>query len=312
MLRGKRIAVIGGAGFIGSHIAETLASANDVVVVDNLSSGSLKNIAGVREKVQFVKADITDQKALKAAINGTEIVFHLAAQTSVARSMVEPEFTDRVNTGGTLNVLATASDCGAKRVIFSSSAAVYGDDPRLPKREDMVPVAISPYGASKIAGELYCQVFAKSYGLYTVALRYFNIYGPRQDPASEYAAVVPKFIQAARAGRPITIFGDGEQTRDFCYVGDVVRANILAAESTGASGAILNIAGGKTITINRLAKEIIRITGSKVRLMHKPARKGDIVHSRADVRAAKEKIGFSAKVRLGGGLGEITVAPPRN
>jgi UDP-glucose 4-epimerase len=324
-MQGKRVVVTGGAGFIGSNLADMLIeNGNSVTVLDNLSTGKLSNISNLikSKKIKFIKGDICNLGTVKKAFNGAEYVFHLAADISVPGSVENPAKTNKINIEGILNVLLAARDASVKKVVFSSSAAVYGNNPALPKREDMTPEPESPYAISKITGEYYCAAFSKLYGLKTASLRYFNVYGPRQDPNSQYAAAVPKFIDCALSGKPITIFGDGEQTRDFIFVKDVARANILAAESE-ATGTF-NIAGGKSITINALAQEITKIAGNlsitptflrkiagKVPINYAPSRPGDVRHSCASIQKTKEAFGFCPKWTKARGMRE-TIEQFRN
>lgn len=293
----KKYAITGGAGFIGSNLAEALADGSEVVVVDDLSSGKRENLAGL--DVELVEGSILDLDLLRGAFEGCACVFHQAAIASVQRSVEDPLQTSRVGVEGTLNVLVAARDAGAEKVVFASSAAVYGDSPTLPKREDMRPEPKSLYAVSKLAGEGFCLAFNEVYGMRNVVLRYFNVYGPRQDPNSEYAAVIPKFVSAYLAGKAPVIFGDGEQTRDFVYVKDVVRANILASEA-GVPG-VYNIASGARTSLNELAEMIRKISGSEVRPIYSEARAGDIRDSVADVTKAR-KIGFQPEYALEEGL----------
>ncbi len=293
----RKYAITGGAGFIGSNLAEALADGNEVVVVDDLSSGRRENLAG--QNVDLVEGSILDLDLLKEAFEGCACVFHQAAVASVQRSVEDPIFTSRVGVEGTLNVLVAARDAGAEKVIFASSAAVYGDSPILPKREDMRAEPKSPYAAGKLAGEGFCMAFNEVYGMRNVVLRYFNVYGPRQDPSSEYSAVIPKFVSAHLAGIAPVIYGDGEQTRDFVYVKDVVRANILA--SKGSVPGVYNIASGTRTSLNELSGFVKEITGSKVEAAYSQARAGDIRDSVAEVKRAR-KIGYSPKFTLEEGL----------
>ena len=293
----RKYAITGGAGFIGSNLAEALADGNEVVVVDDLSSGKKENLAGL--DVELVEGSILDLDLLRGAFEGCACVFHQAAVASVQRSVEDPILTSRVGVEGTLNVLVAARDVGAEKVVFASSAAVYGDSPLLPKREDMRPEPKSPYAVSKLAGEGFSLAFNEVYGMKNVALRYFNVYGPRQDPASEYAAVIPKFVSAYLEGRAPVIFGDGVQTRDFVYVRDVVRANILASEA-GVPG-VYNIASGTRTSLNELSEIIKRITGSKIDPIYSEARAGDIRDSVADITNAEE-MGYSPEYSLERGL----------
>ena len=304
--------VTGGAGFIGGHIARRLSSEHQVRVFDNLSSGKLQNLEGV--DAELVRGDVRDLDALTEACRGVEAIFHLAAQISVAASMEDPAETVAVNTQGVLNVLEAAKRQKVGALVFSSSAAIYGDDPTLPKREAMVPSPKSPYAVSKLDGEYYLQVFARDYGIRAVSLRYFNVFGPRQDPKSQYAAAIPAFISRALAGEPITIYGDGGQTRDFVFVEDVARANLMAAGVLPGTGTglpddspVFNVGGGTAISILELAQKIVRMAGSSSRIGHGPERPGDVRHSRADVSRIRDALGFRAETALDEGL-ERTVA----
>ncbi len=299
--------VTGGAGFIGSHLAEALLEQGwYVTIVDDLSTGKLENTAHFveveRGRAKFVQGSITDLPLLQELFQGAECVFHQAALASVPRSIEDPELTHRANLTGTLNVLLAARHNGVKKVVYASSSSVYGDTPTLPKSEDMPPNPLSPYAVTKLAGEYYCRVFQQVYGLATVCLRYFNVYGPRQDPESQYAAVIPRFIARAAAGKPPIIFGDGEQTRDFTFVADAVEANILAAESdiTG----LFNIGRGESTTINDLAALVIGLMGNSVRPVHEDPRPGDPRHSLADVAKARQ-FGYKPKYDLEKGLKEV-------
>jgi UDP-glucose 4-epimerase len=304
----KKIAVTGGAGFIGSNLVQSLSKDNtDIVVIDDLSTGRKDNIDELIDshKIEFIKGSINDFKLLQDAFKNIDYVFHEAALPSVPRSMKDPLQTNLVNIDGTLNVLVSAKEAGVKKVVYASSSSVYGDTPTLPKTESMNPNPLSPYAVSKLTGEYYCQVFTTAFNLPTVALRYFNVFGPRQDPSSEYAAVIPRFIRRISDNSSPIIYGDGEQTRDFTYVNDIVQANICAAESN-ATG-IYNIAGGKRITINDLAYSILKILDKKLKLEYTPIRSGDIKHSLADISSAKNVLGYKPKYDIKKGL-EETVA----
>jgi len=304
-MKNKKIVVTGGAGFIGSNLARYLSNeTNHVVVLDNLSTGHLENIQDLiaAEQVDFINGSITDLNMLQDVFKGVDYVFHEAALPSVPRSVKEPLLTNQVNSNGTLNVLVAAKDAGVKKVIYASSSSVYGDTPTLPKKESMIPNPLSPYAVSKLAGEYYCQVFSRVYGLPTVVLRYFNVYGPHQDPASEYAAVIPKFITRVLDHQHIVIYGDGEQTRDFTFVADVVRANILAAESK-ISG-VFNAAGGKRVTLNDLAQTIMMLCEKRVEIVYEGVRPGDITHSLADISQAHKGFGYVPECDLNEGLKE--------
>jgi UDP-glucose 4-epimerase len=279
--------VTGGAGFIGSHLAARLVADRAAVrVFDNFSSGSRDNLAAIAANIDVVDGDIRDEAAIRRATGGVEVVFHQAADPSVPRSVADPRTTYDVNVTGTLNVLLAARDAACRRVVFASSCAVYGDDPALPKHEGMLPVPVSPYAASKLAGEGLCAVFARVNALETIALRYFNVFGPRQDPHSPYAAVIPRFLDALRRGESPVVYGDGEQTRDFVYVGNVVEANMRAADSPGTSGRVFNVASGQPVRFNEVRGKLTALLGVEVRAAYEPARARDIRHSAADVSAA--------------------------
>jgi UDP-glucose 4-epimerase len=294
----QMLAITGGAGFIGSNLAEALAQNNQVAIIDDLSTGRPENLVGI--KATLIRGSILDLDLLKSAFQGVTCVFHQAAIASVQRSIQDPVGTSRVGIEGTLNVLIAARDAGVKKVVYASSAAVYGDSSQLPKREDMCPEPKSPYAVSKIAGEHFCQTFHDLYGLETAVLRYFNVFGPRQDPSSEYSGVISKFISAAANGVQPTIYGDGEQTRDFVYVKDVVRANILASQS--GSG-VFNIARGKRTSLNQLLAIIGKIIGRDPKPKHENSRSGDIRESLADISRAME-IGYKPEFSLENGLEE--------
>jgi UDP-glucose 4-epimerase len=298
------VVVTGGAGFIGSNLAIALSKENHVIVIDDLSTGYLENIRRSIDDggIEFVKGSITDVSLLQKTFNNVDYVFHEAALPSVPRSIKDPLTTNNVNITGTLNVLLAARDNGVKKVVYASSSSVYGDTPTLPKKENMLPNPLSPYAVSKLAGEYFCQIFSGVYGLPTVALRYFNVYGPRQDPASEYAAVIPKFITQVLNQQNIIIYDDGEQTRDFTFVADIVRANILAAESkiTG----VFNTAGGKRISLNDLAQTIMTLCKKKVKIVFEDVRPGDIKHSLADISKTKKGFDYIPEYDINEGLKE--------
>jgi UDP-glucose 4-epimerase len=294
--------VTGGAGFIGSYIVEAIAGSHEVVVIDNFSSGKLENMSGFPENVQRIQGSITNLSLLKDVFNEADGVFHLAAIASVAKSVDDPRATHETNLTGTLNVLLAARDCGVRKVVFSSSSAVYGDEKTLPKREDMPPVPLSPYAVSKLAGEYYCAVFSELFGVKTVSLRYFNVFGPRQDPHSEYAAVIPKFITRLIDNQPPLIFGDGMQTRDFVYIKDVVQANMLAMQSS-ATGTF-NIGSGQQINLNTLASTLAKIMKVNLQPVHEKPRPGDIRDSVSAITAAKNAFGYQTHYSLDEGLKE--------
>jgi len=292
-----RILITGGAGFIGSHLARAWAEGGaDVTVLDNLRTGRLENLQGV--DCRFVEASVEDRDAVAAAARGVDYIHHLAALVSVPESMQKPVETERINVEGTINVLEAARKANARKVVFSSTSAVYGFADRPIHRETDLPEPASPYAISKLAGEHYMALYRAAFGVPTAVLRYFNVYGPRQDPKSAYAAAVAIFADKARAGEPLRIFDDGEQTRDFVFVGDVVRANILAAEK---GDGVCNVASGRRITVNELAKTIVALAGSDSRIEHAPPRPGDVRHSRGDV-ARLHAMGWQAQMPLEEGL----------
>ncbi len=303
-MKEKNIIITGGAGFIGSNLVKQLADTNHVIVIDNLSTGHINNIQNLitSKKIEFINGTITDLELLQKTFRNVDYIFHEAAIPSVPRSIKDPLKTNVVNVQGTLNVLIAARDNHVKKVIYASSSSVYGDTPTLPKKEHMTPNPLSPYAVSKLTAEYYCEIFTRIYALPTVSLRYFNVYGPWQDPTSEYAAVVPKFIMSVLNDKSPVIYGDGEQTRDFTFIKDVVTANILAAESS--STGIFNIAGGKRISINNLALLIIKTCNKEVVLQYQSPRDGDILHSLADVTRAEDKFNFISKFSITDGIGE--------
>lgn len=295
-----RYIVTGGAGFIGSHIAEALSGEHEVVVIDDLSSGHSENLRNI--DCAFVDGSITDLPLLQETFAGADGVFHQAAIASVQRSVEDPLFTHAVNLTGTLNVLTAARDCGVGKVVMASSAAVYGENPDLPKREDMTPDLLSPYAAQKLSDEHYAAVFSSLYDLPTVCLRYFNVFGPRQDPTSPYSGVISIFASRIFQGEPISIFGDGGQTRDFVYVKDVVRANLRAMQC-GATG-VFNIARGEQTDLNALAGIMMRAAGRTVAIRHGPPRAGDIRYSLADISRARTELGWQPEYGIEDGLSE--------
>jgi len=299
--------VTGGAGFIGSHIVESLVEQNAYVrVLDNCSTGDLANLKGFLEEIEFIHGDIRDLSVVRKAIEDMDYVIHQAALGSVAESIQNPIMTNDVNVTGTLNILVAARDAEVKRVIYASSCSVYGNSAVLPKREDMPVNPISPYAIAKYTGEQYCRAFFQLYGLKTVVLRYFNVFGARQNPNSQYAAAIPAFICAYLSGKPPTIYGTGEQSRDFVFVDDVVWANLLACHAEGAAGQSLNIASGKSITIDEMARLIRDSTGSRIGPVYASPRNGDVLHSLADISNAQGILGYKPRFDLENGLRKTT------
>jgi len=300
----RRIVVTGGAGFIGSNITRTLSSDNEIIVIDNLSTGHIENIQDLMDQnsITFVNDTITNLDLLKNLFKNVDFVFHQAAIPSVPRSIKDPISSNYANINGTLNVLVAAKQNNVKKVVYASSSSVYGDTPTLPKKEEMKPSPLSPYAVSKLTAEYYCQVFTGVYGLPTASLRYFNVYGPKQDPSGDYAAVIPKFIQRVMDNQSPVIFGDGKQTRDFSFINDVVKANILAAESQ-ATG-VFNVAGGKRITINKLAELVMNLIGNNLDIKYEEPRTGDIMHSLADISKAEDHLGYKPDFDIEKGLME--------
>jgi len=298
-----RVLVTGGAGFIGSNLVRALVVRGDEVrVLDNFSTGNRANLAGPHDDVELVEGELRSYERVHNAVRGIEVVFHLGALGSVPRSVQDPLTSNAVNVEGTLNVLLAARDEGVRRVVFASSSSIYGNQPELPLRESMAPDPISPYGVAKLAAERYCVSFARVYSFETVVLRYFNVFGPRQDPRSQYAAVVPLFITAIAAGEPVTIFDDGQQSRDFTYVDNVVAANLQAAHADGVSGRIFNVSGGAPATVNELAETIGSLLDKPVERQYLPPRAGDLRDSWADVSDAASALGYEPTVSLEDGL----------
>lgn len=285
--------VTGGAGFIGSNLVEALlAQGHGVRVIDNFSTGRRINIEPFLKKIRLFELDLADGRGLDEAFDGVDYVLHQAALPSVPRSIEDPVGTFRANAEGTINALEAARRAKVKKLVFASSSSIYGSNPELPKRETMLPAPMSPYAASKLAAETYCRVYHQVFGLSTTCLRYFNVFGPRQDPDSQYAAVIPKFIRAALLGQEVTIFGDGEQSRDFTYISNVVKANILAAESQNGAGQVFNLACGSRTTLNGMVDELEKILGEKVARSYAPSRPGDVPHSQADVSRLRQTFSF--------------------
>jgi len=300
-----RYLVTGGAGFIGSHIVEALvARGESVVVLDNLSTGNPENLSACQDAIEFIEGDLRDRETVRQSCESVDYVLHQGALPSVPRSIEDPIGSNEANVTGTLNVLVAAREAGVRRVVYAGSSSAYGDTPTLPKREDMATRPRSPYAVSKLAGELYCQVFHAAYGLETVVLRYFNVFGPRQDPNSPYSAVIPRFITALRDGRAPVVYGDGEQSRDFTYVANAVEANLLACEAPDAPGRVMNVACGEQTSLNTLLHNLGHIMGREVAPAYEPPRPGDVKHSLADISLARELLGYSVAVPIAEGLRE--------
>jgi nucleoside-diphosphate-sugar epimerase len=299
----RKILVTGGAGFIGGHLARALVARGDEVrILDDLSSGKRTNLEGIESSVALSVGSILDPDVLDRALAGVELVFHEAAIPSVPRSLAAPVPSHEANATGTLMVLEAARRQGVRRVVYAGSSSAYGDTPTLPKVETMATSPLSPYAVSKLTGEHYCRVYARAFGLETVVLRYFNVFGPRQDPASQYAAVIPRFVTAALAGTPLTIYGDGSQARDFCYIDNVVEANLRAAVAPAASGGVFNIACGEMTDLNQVVRLIGDALGRRLEPHYEPARVGDVKSSLADIGQAKAVLGYEAAVSFRAGL----------
>jgi UDP-glucose 4-epimerase len=295
--------VTGGAGFIGSHVATALAERGQRVrVLDNLISGHRSNLAHLRDRVEFVESDLVNRADVERALAGVDVVFHQAALASVPRSVERPLDTNAACVTGTVNLLDAARQAGVRRIVFAASSSAYGDQVTPSKSEDLMPAPLSPYAAAKLAGEFYCQAFTSTYGLETVALRYFNVFGPRQDPQSQYAAVIPKFITEMLAGQRPVIFGDGRQSRDFTYIDNVVHGNLLAAEAPGAVGRTINVACGQSFNLLQLVDGINRALGTIIEPVFEPPRVGDVRDSLADISLARELLGYEPTVAFEDGL----------
>lgn len=298
-----RYLVTGGAGFIGSNIVEELVGlGEDVAVLDNLSTGKEENVEGFRSRITFIRGDITDAATVRKALDGVDYVLHLAALASVPRSIEIPVEVDRINVGGTITMLEESRKTGVKCFVYAGSSSAYGDTEILPKVENMLPQPLSPYAASKLAGEYYCSVYSNVFGLPTASLRYFNVFGPRQDPKSQYAAVIPIFVTHLLRGERPTIYGDGEQSRDFTYVSNVVSANLLAARCGTADGQTFNVACGERYTLNELFGRLKEIIGCDIEPIYADPRAGDVRHSQADVTMAAGTIGYRTVVGFEEGL----------
>jgi len=297
--------VTGGGGFIGSHLVRRLLGAGHRVrVLDNFATGKRENLSEIASEVELIEGDLQSYERASNAVRGCDLVFHLGALPSVPRSVQDPLTSNAANVIGTLNVLLAARDAGVRRVVYASSSSTYGASEELPKQETMPAVPIAPYAVSKLAGEGYCRAFTEVYGLETVALRYFNVFGPRQDPLSQYSAVIPKFITAALEGTRPVIHGDGEQSRDFTYIDNAVDANLLAADAPGVAGEVFNIACGERITLNQIIDDLGEITGTRIEADHVDARPGDLRHSLADIARAREALAYEPRVGFRDGLGQ--------
>jgi nucleoside-diphosphate-sugar epimerase len=300
--------VTGGAGFIGSHIASALASAGARVrIIDDLSTGYRENLEEIKGEVDFIQASLAEEEPLRKALEGVELVFHEAAIPSVPRSVENPRQTHIASVESTFSLLLASREKKVRRIIYAASSSAYGDQPTLPKVESMLPEPLSPYAVAKLVGEHYCQVFTRVYGLETVSLRYFNVFGPRQDPSSQYSGVISRFISALLGGERPVIYGDGEQSRDFTYIDNVVDANLKAAESSRAIGQVINIANGERISLNQLLDELKSLTDkSDVVANYTAPRAGDVKHSLADISRARSLLGFEPRVNLRTGL-QLTI-----
>jgi UDP-glucose 4-epimerase len=299
----RRVLVTGGAGFIGSNLVRALLERGDTVrVLDNFSTGNRANLSGLEDQLEVVEGELRSYERVHNAVRGVELVFHQGALPSVPRSVQDPLTTSAVTIEGTLNVLLAARDESVRRVVYASSSSVYGNSGTLPRTESQQPDPISPYAVAKLAAERYCVSFHRVYGLETVALRYFNVFGPWQDPNSQYAAVVPRFLAAIAEGQPVRIHGDGTQSRDFTYVANVVAANLLAGEREGADGSVLNVATGRQASVNELADAIGAVLGKPVEKEYLPVRTGDVRDSWADVGEAKRVLGYETAIGLEDGL----------
>ena len=300
---GRAALVTGGAGFIGSHLVDALIAAGwRTRVLDDFSSGREENLVASGSALELVRGSLCDAELLARALRDIDVVFHQGAVPSVPRSIAEPLRTHEVNASGTLRVLEAARHAGVRRVVYAASSSAYGDTPVLPKVETLPANPRSPYALQKWAGETYCRLYTELYGLETVALRYFNVYGPRQNPESEYAAVVPRFVVACLRGEPPVVYGDGEQTRDFTFVEDAVRANLLAAEAAAAVGQVVNVAGGRRVSLNHLLAAIGELCGAALRARYEPARAGDVRDSLADLARAGSLLGYEPRFTLREGL----------
>ena len=295
--------ITGGAGFIGSNIAgELLQRGQQVRVLDNFATGRRENLREFTDKIELIEGDLRSYHIVREAVDGVEVILHQGALPSVPRSINDPITTNQVNVEGTLNILDAARDAKVKRVVFASSSSIYGDSEKLPKQEEMIPNPLSPYAVSKLAGEKYCQVFARIYNLHTTALRYFNVFGPKQDPTSQYSAVIPRFIQAILQDRSPVIYGDGKQSRDFTFVSNVIEANILASQVDSPPGMVFNCACHERIDLNQLVETINKILGKKIKPEYVAARPGDVKHSFADIDRISKHLQYKPLVYFEEGL----------
>jgi nucleoside-diphosphate-sugar epimerase len=303
MASGEKVLVTGGGGFIGSHLVDRLlGDGNEVRVLDNFATGHRANLAEVIDEVELIEGDVQSYERAHNAVRGCELVFHIAALPSVPRSIQDPLTSTASNVTGTLNILLAARDEGVRRVVFASSSSVYGPQKEYPQREEAAARPISPYGVSKLAAEGYCRAFTQVYGLETVAVRYFNVFGPRQDPLSQYAAVIPRFITAALDDEPPVIFGDGEQSRDFTYIDNTVDGTVFASTAEGAAGETFNVACGEAITLNQLLEHVREISGKPVEAIYEKGQPGDLRRSQADIGRAREVLGYDPAVDVRTGL----------
>jgi UDP-N-acetylglucosamine/UDP-N-acetyl-alpha-D-glucosaminouronate 4-epimerase len=298
-----RVLVTGGGGFIGCHLVERLlGDGHDVRVLDNFATGRRENLTEPLDDIELVEGDMQSYERVHTAVRGCEVVLHQAALPSVPRSVQDPLTSNATNVTGTLNVLLASRDEGVRRVVFGSSSSIYGANPGLPKHEDMLPLPISPYAVAKLAGEGYCRSFHEVFGLETVSLRYFNVFGPRQDPLSQYAAVIPNFTTALLAGQPPVVYGDGQQSRDFTYVENVVEGNLLAMEAQGAAGEVYNVSAGVRLSLNELLDRLRALTGNDAEARYEDARPGEVRHSQADISRAGDELGYRPTVSVEEGL----------
>lgn len=295
--------VTGGAGFIGSHIVHRLAQlGRSVRVLDNFSTGKRQNLSEVADRIDLIEGDMADPTIARRACEGVDVVLHQAAIPSVPKSVADPVSSHRANVEGTFQLLVAAREAGVRRFVYAGSSSAYGESKTLPKVESMATDPLSPYAVQKLTGEYYCRAFARCYGMQTLTMRYFNVFGPRQDPASQYAAAIPAFVTSILRGQPPTVYGDGEQTRDFTYIDNVVEANLLAARAAKTSGEVINIACGGHVTVNEIIRDINKLLGKDVKPNYQPSRRGDIRHSWADISLSEKVIGFRPVVSFAEGL----------